>query len=430
MKLSSILLVIIVLIGVSRPVQGQPTYAAFPSLLFQPSSYLNGQGGTGTSVLTDDPFAFASNPAQLGSWSKSNNFASHFYTNKVDWFANNFVQQGLAFNNQAFAVGMNFRHILHDMDVSIGLGYVNSVFDRGTVIFSGNPGSFQAADIYDLYQSYAIGVGVHSFIDLSAGFTFKHAVYWYTDNAEFRKDIGDHKTNIADYGVLLTVPVHNLVLTKDILGKNERFSPFLNLSMGLARRNQGGDFNFSDGWSYPTPRLASLGYSINLGTDININENTVRLLTITWTTEADRVLINPGRSDTASGNWSPKYISGLGGISVIRNLIKREGDREITCRHGFGLEIGEAFTLNRGSFSGGGYEYNKTYGFSVKAAGIVKLLNCIIKSPILDYMATHFDVQFHQGTQYWTTSRSFPGMDYNGIVLLVRGYSFDHNFKQ
>ncbi len=411
---------------------GQGGAFSFPSLAFNPSGYLNGQGGTGVSVLTDDPFAFWSNPAQLGSWSKSNNFATHFYTIKTPWFLSSYYQRNVSFNNQAGSIGYNFKSISRNLDLSIGLGYVNSAFDYGSYPFwADNDATILGYNnLLDIYRAYSIGFGLHSFVDLSFGFTYKHTTHYHPENPNYLNyNDGDFKTDFFDYGVLLTVPLHKYMLPQEIMVGKSSFSPFLDLSLGLARRNLGGDIHIPDrAQGDPVPRLANLGYSFHLGTDMTINNQEIRLLSINWTTEAERVLVNTSGGDTMSPKV-PSNISGLGGISVIRNLIERKGDGDITCRHGFGLEICEIATISRGSFAGGHYNNNKTYGFSLKASGVVKLLNCLVQSPTLNYIAQHFDVQFHQGTQYYVSNPdgiAFPGLDYNGVVLLVRGFSFNH----
>jgi hypothetical protein len=397
----------------------------FLTLPVPPSSYLNGQGSTGNSVLTDDPFAFASNPAQLGSWSKTNNIATHFYTTKTDWFLDKYLYMNMTYNNQAFAVGMNFKQVLSNIDVSVGLGYINSVFDYGkfSMTTEQGPDVKYTFDESDIYRAYSIGLGIHSFIDLSLGYTLKHINPNHADNPEYYRETGcnDAKANYYDLGALLNVPVHNFILPKGVEIGADHYAPFFNISMGITRANQGDKLNFGDQQqSDAGPRLASLGYSINFGTDAIFNNQEIKLLSITWTTEAERILV----VNNQTGN--SEYISGLGGISVIRNLIEREGDMDITCKHGFGVEIGEFFILSRGSFAGGAYDFTKTYGFSVKAGGFVKLLNVLVQSQTLNYIANHFDIQYHQSTQYWN---DWPGMDYNGIVLLVRGFTFDHGFS-
>ncbi len=393
----------------------------FVSPAFSHSSLLSGQGGTGTSVLTDDPFAFSLNPAQLGSWSKTNNIGSHFYTSKT----NLFLGRDVTFDNQAVTIGLNLKQAVRNLDISVGFGFINSTLDRGTKGFSyiGGTDPIVVSNLTDIYKAYALGVGLHSFIDLSFGFTWKHGTLNHPENPEYLKYTdGDSKIDFFDYGVLMNVPLHEYILPAQRIV--EGYDPFINLSIGLVRRNQGDNIYVGAARGYAAgPRQTNLGYSLNFGTDAAFCKRKVKAFSVTWTTEAERFLYE---NSAGAGDEDIHYAGGLGGISVIRNLIARKGDDQIMCRRGFGVELAGFLTISRGNFSGAGAGYDKTYGFSVKGSGLLQLINCMANSEIIEYLVNHFDLQFHQGTQHYA---SLPGMDFNGLVLIVHGFSLDRSLR-
>ena len=417
-KIYSVFLLTICLIpGYTLTVCGQ----AFNELQYRSTSFLRGQGKTGTAVLTDDAFAFTVNPAQLGAWSKTNNFSFSAGAAGED------LLRKPDFGEFGLAAGLNFEHVLDDVDISVGLGFVNMSRNKGGYEISHGPPD--QIDFYttteDLLKIYSIGVGIHSFVDLSIGLTLSHTLSRHPANPGLMNYVKtDVTANYLDYGALLTAPLHKYLLPKEILLGDTKFMPVLNTSIGVARLNQGDEVDMGIYEIYPAPRMAVLGYSVNFGSDINLRHQLFQIFSITWTTEAQSYLFD------RNSNFNRRDISysdGLGGISVIRNLIERKGDDDIVVRHGFGIELGEMLTISRGSYSGGGDTKYNTYGVAIAGSGIVKLINYWIKSPTLDYLARHIDIRFVQSNIDCAACTGSTVS--NSVFFQIRGFSFDHGFK-
>src|SRR5512141_1526261 len=119
-----VLLSIVALSSSSLHAQGE---SAVPFLLIHPSPEANGWGNVGTAVVSDNPIATISNPAQLGLFSLDNYFSFSSYTPKTVWLPN-FGSTDLTYNAWATNAGYNLRNAL-DLPFPVGIGFGYSRID-------------------------------------------------------------------------------------------------------------------------------------------------------------------------------------------------------------------------------------------------------------------------------------------------------------
>ncbi len=173
--------------------------AAFPFMLLPTSPSLSGMGNTGTSIPTDDPFAFLTNPAQIGYSGQKNDLVFEFYPSKIKWLGIGYYTT----KNLTLNLGYNFKKLL-GIPISLGFGYVNS---KTNLSFDFYPNREE-----DDYNAYSFGVGLDYSIQFYAGVTFKKI------NSKIENYIGDRggsfsaNANAIDYGFLINVPVLNLLI--------------------------------------------------------------------------------------------------------------------------------------------------------------------------------------------------------------------------
>lgn len=327
--------------------------SAVPFLLLQPSPSLSAMGQTGTALPTDDPFGFIWNPAQLGYTSQHNNLSFIFYPSKIDWLP--VFNLGLEVKGAALNAGYNFKDLI-GFPVSAGFGYAKTTFELGKFVRMDEFGNIISIyDAREYYHAYSFGVGINYFVQFNAGFTYKKVTSISGDNptSEINERIVA-EPSVVDFGVLLNVPVIELIDKNFSIGMGERIlKPKFDFSLGYSKSNIGDDVTYSGlPYSDPLPRMDRIGYGISTGIDIISDKFRMNTFNFALTVEADDILV--GWDST----WY--YQSTLSDLKPWKNLINIQGSNNVVSHIGLKFDFFESFTLYTGHFSGRGFDERKT----------------------------------------------------------------------
>ncbi|MDP4197875.1 MAG: hypothetical protein Q8940_22730 [Bacteroidota bacterium] len=362
---------------------------------FSPSPISNAMGSIGTSSPINDAFGFYYNPARLGYSSKESNFSFQLSPKKLAW-PSPVNGPDVTFESRAFNAGWNFDKLIKGFPFRVGLGYMKSRFDYGE--------SFGNDE--DYCNSYSLGIGFDYYVSVNFGITYKKATEKFRGlgGKTYKASLG-----AADYGLLLVAPIWKLSgLPQGIeYSKGLYLSPKLNLSLGYARRNQGGEFYFiNPAQSDPIARTDNLGYTLSAGIEMDISSgNTLSLLTMDWSTEIEDLLVY--YEIYQDYDYKLKYKGMLKDINIWKNLICGELNKKIIRHRGLKLEIGEMLQFYSGSVAGDSYYSDfESKGVGFRTKGLLKLLK-LCDSRTIDFIADHFDLQY-------VSSRFLIFSDYNG----------------
>ena len=392
--------------------------AAIPMLYLNPSPKFNAMGMVGTSIPNNDPFGFYYNPAQLGNFSQNNNFAIQIYPSKVNWLNWN----NLSYDNTAFNIGYNFKNLLDGLSFSAGFGFIHSKMDYGTFIMTGpdSPVPIGTFDSYDAFNAYGFGLGVeYNYIKFNIGITYKKIDSKLTSQptVNFLAN-GEATPSVTDYGLLITAPIVKLIDSKYNLFTYYSINaiPYFNVSIGYARLNQGGEVYYIDpAQADPLPRTARLGYTFSTGFDIHFNNVSIKMIGYDFSVDADDELINRNFNSTPSYS----YQSGIGDIQIGRNLIELKSSDKVCVHKGNEFNFFDTFTYMIGRYDGHGYYNQKSSGIGIRAKGILQLLKTTIHTPVYNYLADHFDVQYYSAKLFENTEIQ---TELNGLGLTFSGF--------
>lgn len=249
------------------------------------------------------------------------------------------------------------------------------------------------SDAREYYHAYSFGVGIDYFVQFNAGFTYKKVTSILGDNptSEINERIVA-EPSVVDFGVLLNVPVIELIDKNFSIGMGERIlKPKFDFSLGYSKSNIGDDVTYSGlPYSDPLPRMDRIGYSISTGVDIISDKFRMNTFNFALTVEADDILV--GWDST----WH--YQSTLSDLKPWKHLISIEGTENIVSHIGLKFDFFESFTLYTGHFSGRGYDERKTNGYEIKSAGLFKLWALWANDPITDFISNHLEIRYYNTT--------------------------------
>ncbi|HQI40769.1 MAG: hypothetical protein B6D44_13040 [Ignavibacteriales bacterium UTCHB2] len=368
--------------------------AAVPFLLINPSPSLSAMGSTGTALPTDDPFGFLWNPAQLGHTSQTNNLSFIFYPSKIDWLGLDLIE----LNSLAFNAGYNFKDLV-GVPLSLGFGYSKVKFDFGEIAIIGpnGPEPLRTYESEDYYNAYSFGLCFDFGAQLSIGYTIKNVTSFMGDFSP-HPDSGEikAKNTVNDFGILLNIPVLKLINDQMLVDINEKITAFprFDFSLGYSKSNIGDSVQYSNiPQSDPLPRMARLGYGISTGFDLAVNDFRFNAFNLSFTVVAEDILISRGFSQ--SGQW--KYEDDL---DFWKNVILIKGSDNVVSHAGTKLDFAETFSYSFGHFSGWGFDERKTYGFELKAKGLLKLIAMWTENSVTDFIRDHLDIRYYNANYF------------------------------
>lgn len=377
--------VIVALLSISSAVLGLPSQAGAIFLLIQPSPTMNGLGGIGTCLPTDEPFAGYYNPANGIPQLRGVSFSSSKMN--TDWLRRLVPSMSYSYGVKRLAIAsrkLPVQFTLSQHKTFLDLGQQTRTDEQGNPISSFNS-SYMKADAWTLALSYR-GSIMRVPIDLSVGATRKTVVQKLVD-LSIAPEGGYAKATdeMTDYGVLLSVPL-----------RFQRLRPFNQLlgisitpAFGYSVSNIGDEITFTGiDQGDPTPKYARTGLSVTA--DIAFKSEW-KIIEWKGGRSAGDELIEP-RDD-----WSKpfKYQTGLGDIDFVKHVIKSKPEDGIQISRGDEFTFFDFYTVRWGRYiDTEGHVRPFTRGYGYRASGLIRLISSLMGSPLLRVLSRYVDVRY------------------------------------
>jgi len=413
--------------------------AALPVLQFSPSSVSHGMGDASVALFRDDPFAAPDNPAHLGTFGRSNFFSAGY--DFVDLFPRS-ERRVTTYKVAGAYAGLNLKNQFGiGPEISVGLGYSRIRLDFGDFSESTSdaPAAIAAFVPYEAADNYSIGAGLHWWIDVAAGYTFKkvNSVLYQFVIPEFPGD-GAATVSTYDLGLFLSAPVMEIVgeLQGHPVSIATGLRPLLALNAGLAKNNLGGErvVYFDPSSSEPLPRTARAGVGVALGLAFSEDSIEWKPVSFDWTRESNDLLVvlYPPPTDTNGtiiGDPPPAdYRGGFGDIHFVDDVILGKSNPDVTIKTGWQIELGEIVTIRAGRLVRPTSYWNEaveTSGYTLRLAGVFRILRLLDFRPeaggVLAVVMDHFDLRYTRSTS--TTNSSYSGSPDPPVISWMVKYS-------
>jgi hypothetical protein len=385
--------------------------AAAIFLEMQQSPLLFGAGWIGAAIPNTNADGFYLNPAQLGNFSRVNNFSLSFMPQKTDWMPNNF--SGSKFNSFSTALGYNFKKENNDLPLSLGIGYIHNKFDYVLSIISDPTNPNYAQKVYHTYDSFdcfSVGASYEYYLLFNLGMSIKS----FTSTLE---EGHEAKGTAFDFGAMITAPVSKLLFDnyKLELGSQSFIKPKFDFTLGYSLTNVGKKITYIDeAQSDPIPRTARLGYTFDFGFDYSSGcIKNLNVFNYSFTVETEDVLID------RDNNGNTGYQNIFGSIG-IKNFIGLKGNQQVALHRGHIFKLLETVIIATGRRNGAYYseESKKSDAFGLSSEGLFKVLNNMVNNDVIKYITKHFAVEYYNANIF---ASSFMETNLKGIVLNYRG---------
>lgn len=380
--------------------------------------------GAYTALPTDDPYGTYYNPAQIGNFGRSTNFAAHFYLNDVTRLSQfgqlNFLD--MFYNSTALGLGYNLQKIYPKVPLSIGLGYIRTNYEikrHHVTDENGNDlGTFTSLESVD---AFSIGLTLDYVVLFSLGYTFKQIDSQLFDRhiqvgAETRG--GSSNANAGDFGLQLILPLiksYEYFSEKKVLIRN-KLQPVLDISLGYTLSNIGDGMTYIDeSRPDPLPRQARLGYAVSVGFKQITPDINIRLFRFDWSSEARDILI---QRDPAGFT----YRSSPGDIKFWDHVILAKSDEDVQIYQGWRLGAFESIRYSRGRFQSlYSNEFQKTWGLVISTKGLSKYLKTLSNNNIVGFILKHFELRYSQSS-FETDNDPENNGTFHGLALYIFGF--------
>jgi hypothetical protein len=394
---------------------------AVPFLLIHPAPKLNAMAGCYTALASDDPFGFFYNPAQMGVYSQSENFSFQYAKSK--WLPQ-FNFSDLSFKTFGFTLGYNFKNISKLRPFSLGVGYMKSTLSWGQNIWYDEYGRELATfESQEWYNALCIGICYNNFVKISLGYTYKSIV---SDLSPIMVRVGTEtpyggaSANAHDIGMHFTLPVSNFYshLFDNLSTQKYQLHPITDFSLGFSLHNVGDEIYYLDKHQAdPLPRQAKIGYAVSIGVSMELNEIETIPLMISWSSEANDMLIKRDESGKS------KYQSYPGDIKVLKHIIDLGGDENVINRFGISTNVFETVHFSFGKYNLSGITNIYTRGYGLSLRGIFKLIVATTNSRTAKDILLHSDIQFNMSC-YNPDESDHPIDDtkFYGLTLSIYNY--------
>jgi hypothetical protein len=394
---------------------------ALPTLGYQISPLLTGAGSIGAAIPMEDAVGFYYNPAQLGYFSRKNSISGFFMPQSTDLYPgrNYYSNDNVTSKTSSVTLGYNYESA--NTPISFGFGYITNKVSYGIFDYP-NPGSNSSSskyESYDSYDCYSLGFGYHNYFLFNFGFSVK------SYRSALGGDFADNQTVVKivdgtafDFGALIIAPLSQLYM------KNARYyimngaiiKPKMNFSLGYAISNIGKKVSYIDAsQADPLPRTARLGYSLDLGIDLQLQDTRLNAVDYSFTAEVSDLLIKH------TDSFNIDYQNLLGDIKFGDNLIKLKADDNVVVHKGHIFRLFETLIITSGRYNGNGADNIKSGGFGISSQGIFKLINSFVDNSTINYIADHLVLEY-----YNTSNRlDLPNeQNYKGFAIYIKSMTF------
>ena len=386
-------------------------------LSMEQSPVLNGMGMTGVSDLEVDPLSYYYNPAKLGFVTRKSNFSLMITPQNVDYLSTGFVTT----RYHGLSLGYDFKELLNGIPVTIGIGYIHTVYKYSEFSIYYPNGTFAGkSSPIEYSNTFSLGAGIDYGIKAGIGLSIKP---YYSSMGKYLNNgkLVEFETNGTawDFGILFMYPVSELYFNNFSLELNRAtlIKPLLEFSFGYSLQNFGKEVYYIDpSQSDPLPRSGRLGYSFNTGFQLETGGISLNLFRYRFSAEAVDYLVD--RDFT----WSYTYNGIFGRITPFKNLLQLKGDSEVLIHKGHLFSFFDTFTFMLGSYTSFNQTINKTTGLMISSEGVFKLLNGFVDDNVFGFITKHVGVEYYKTK---IAADSPMETDFEGISLYLKGIEFN-----
>ncbi len=374
--------------------------AAVLFLLIQPSVRANGMGGSSVASFDHGPQAIAFNPAHAGIAAFETSLAVEFYPGATNWLPQ-FNIEGLTYNAKSFFLGYNLGGRGKRSPVSLGVSYTRIDLNLGEQIVTTESGTIlERFESSQNANTWSIAVGFDYLIKLGVGFSFKsinsNLSGLVSSTSVLPGLVGSASVNAYDFGLLLQVPVADIV--SSVNGKpvkiGRHLSPVLTPAFGISKSNIGGMISFTGGSQEdPIPRVARIGISLRAGLNYADDSKAFPVASLEWSSEAEDLLVRRDLQERG------RYESGFG-LDLIDNVLTGSASQDVITRQGWELNLLDIITFRLGNYDDpDGLVFYDTEGYGISLSGFLRFLaetNPGIRDhSVLGFLSRHVDLEYH-----------------------------------
>jgi len=377
---------------------------AFPFIKMDPSPAGNGLAGAYNALPTTDAFGAWYNPAQLGNFGMERTLAWNFYAQRTDLLPG-FDADDPWFESSALALGYD-RQINRDMTLSVGLSRIHSQHDYGKYLLTddnGNPlGTYYPEEFY---TQYAVGIGLHTFLDVNIGYGLKKITLklYDIDPATSLVIAEKSKASAEDFGLQISVPVLSERMIQVQL--YDVWKPFLAFHGGASLMNYGGLAKYL-GEETILPRQAKFGLGLTAALSREYWGEEYRVIQFDWSTEA--------RDDLYESQT--KYAAFPGRINFYKHLIETGSDVE--THRGFAIGLFETIRYSHGRYKGQGWEDEpETFGLRLGTRGLFRYLGSKNKTSALNVVYRHLELEYQHSEFDADKEHLLDGRAFKGVLI-------------
>lgn len=354
-------------------------------LLIHPSPTMNGLGGIGVCLPSDDAFAGYYNPANGINPFKGVSLSSSKM--KTQWLRS--LLFDMFFEYDVKNVGIIPRRYPFQLVISwhktfLDLGEQTRTDEQGNDLGSFN--SYMKADALTFGLKYIRMMKPIPF-ELSIGFTKKLVTQdfssWGAGAGILQAKLTD---KMFDYGLLLSTPFH--------FQKLKTLNEVLNISIipafGYSVSNIGDEISFFDSdQADPTPRILRIGLSLT--TNISFKSEW-KIVEWKGGRAASDVLIKSRKNS----DDPIKYQTGLGDIDFVENILQRKIKSGIEIHRGDEITVLDFYSIRTGrKIDRRGRIHLYTMGYGYKLSGILNFLYYLTDNPTLRILYRYIDLQYN-----------------------------------
>ena len=370
-------------------------------LLISPSPTMNGFGGSGVSMISNDAYSVHYNPAlsplQSGFSFTSSNCYTQWLPNLADGIFNSSNIKQIGYNGYSYK-NLKLQFALTWYNTDLNLGQQVQTDAQGNEL--GNFNSSMKADA----TSFSLGIQFKDRpIYLSLGRTNKTAIQKLGPGAGSEDSNGYSKDKLYDLGFRFLVNNHPF-LDNNKIG--------LTFALGYSKSNIGDFIRFQDyAQADPAPMTARLGLTwggkISLldgvGIELKFVNEAEDLLVETL---VDSVLIN----DEMQYEYERVYQKGLlGDINITDHIIDGDAVDEVTIHRGFELSFLDIYYIREGQFIDEPGKIDvSTEGFGINISNLFTTLPLFMGDnfPLINNIFNYVDIQFNSSK--WDEEQGHP----------------------
>jgi len=382
-------------------------------LLIPPSPTMNGLGGIGVSLPSDDPYSGYFNPAN-----GLNNFQGTSYSHSkmsTPWLQS--LTDDILLEYEVWNLGLIPRHY----PVKFVLSFHKTFLNLGEQIRTDEAGHFLGTSEFNMKaDALTLGIGYQGYlknipIDFSFGYTRKTVIQNFV--------LGKSSDDLNDYGLLFSLPFSlKQTSIKKLKLIDDAFDFNIKPSFGYSVSNIGKDIAFPSYNADPTPKYLRIG--ISTSTVISFKSKWNLLEWKGGRSASDELIVPRYNSDDPI-----KYQSGLGDVDFFKNVIKSESDSLLTIHRGDEWTILDIFTFRKGrKIDITGKIDLQTSGYGYRLAGVFKMLYFLLDDQTFEIIPKFIDVQYnyskweqYPGHPLHDTEFESLSITFNNIDQLIMG---------